>query len=142
MTLIRPAEIADFNILYTFINTLENIRFDEATQRQIMVRNLQNPDICYLLAFEDHEPAGLLSCHAQWLLHHSALVGEIQEMIVAENYRSQGIGKKLVNELLVWARKKGIVQLEVTSSKRRLDAHRFYLREGFSETHFKFTRTV
>jgi PhnO protein len=76
------------------------------------------------------------------LLHHAALIGEIQEMIVAEKFRSTGVGKLLIAELITMAKSEGIHQLEVTSNKKRENAHRFYLREGFAQSHFKFTRTI
>ncbi|MBI3135633.1 MAG: GNAT family N-acetyltransferase [Bacteroidetes bacterium] len=142
MITIRPAQKEDFKTVYDFINLLENDHFQETNQQLIFERNLENNSILYLVAFVGSEPAGFISCHAQWLLHHSALIGEIQEMIVAEKFRSQGIGKLLMAELIQYAQRRGIVQLEVTSSKKRKEAHRFYTREGFVESHFKFTRNL
>jgi len=142
MIVIRPAQKTDFKIIYDFINLLENTIFPEDVQRDLFLKNLQNEHIIYLLAFEDDVSAGFISCHAQFLLHHAALIGEIQEMIVAENFRSKGVGKLLMHTLVELARSKNIVQLEVTSGKRRTEAHRFYVREGFAETHFKFTRAL
>jgi PhnO protein len=142
MLTIRLAAAKDFKIIYNFINELESDVFDEKIQKSIFLENLKNENIIYLLAFENDEPAGFISCHAQRLLHHAALIGEIQEMIVAEKFRSKGIGKLLVEELINIAKSKGINQLEVTSSKKRESAHRFYVREGFAQSHFKFTRTI
>lgn len=142
MLTIRLAAAEDFKIIYNFINELENDVFDEKIQETIFLKNLKNEDIIYLLAFENDEPAGFISCHAQWLLHHAALIGEIQEMIVVEKFRSQGVGKLLVIELVNIAKSKGINQLEVTSSKKRESAHRFYMREGFVQSHFKFTKAI
>ena len=142
MIQIRKAENKDFKIIYNFINELENAIFDEKIQQVIFSENLKNENIIYVLAFQNDEPAGFISCHAQWLLHHAALIGEIQEMIVAEKFRSQGVGKLLIAELIALAKSKGINQLEVASSKKRESAHRFYLREGFDQSHFKFTRTI
>lgn len=142
MLTIRQATESDFETIYNFINTLENTVFDKAIQQKIFSENLKNENIIYLLAFDDVEPAGYISCHVQWLLHHAALIGEIQEMIVSEKFRSKGLGKLLMAELIKIAKSKGIDQLEVTSSKRREDAHRFYIREGFAQSHFKFTRNI
>jgi PhnO protein len=142
MIKIRKAENIDFQIIYNFINELESDVFDEDVQQTIFLENLKNENIIYLLAFKDDEPAGFISCHAQWLLHHAALIGEIQEMIVVEKFRSNGVGKLLIAELIAIAKSEGIHQLEVTSNKKRENAHRFYLREGFAQSHFKFTRTI
>ncbi len=142
MIKIRAAQLEDFEVIYGFINLLENEIFDIVKQRAIFELNQKNSNIIYLLAFEDVEPAGFISCHAQWLLHHAALIGEIQEMIVAEKFRSKGVGKLLLAELTQLAKSEGIDQLEVTSSKKRESAHRFYMREGFMQSHFKFTKAI
>lgn len=142
MIKIRSAQLEDFKVIYGFINLLENETFDILKQQTIFGENLKNPNIIYILAFENDEPAGFVSCHAQWLLHHAALIGEIQEMIVAEKFRSKGVGKLLIAELITRAKSKGINQLEVTSSKKRESAHHFYMREGFDQSHFKFTRII
>ncbi|MBK9591885.1 MAG: GNAT family N-acetyltransferase [Crocinitomicaceae bacterium] len=142
MIQIRKAENKDFKLIYNFINELENAIFDEKIQQVIFSENLKNENIIYVLAFQNDEPAGFISCHAQWLLHHAALIGEIQEMIVAEKFRSKGVGKLLIEALINIAKSNGINQLEVTSSKKRESAHRFYMREGFAQSHFKFTRHI
>ena len=132
----------DFEAIYSFVNELENQTFNKEKQEYIYHQNIQQPNNIYLVAFDDHAAVGYISCHAQNLLHHSGLIGEIQEMFVTEKYRSSGIGKLLMENLIHLAKQKGYLQLEVTSGKRRVSAHRFYLREGFSESHFKFTRQL
>lgn len=136
---VRLADKADFKIIYDFINLLEDDHFEEGRQRYLFEENLANPDILYLLTFEENEAVGFLSCHIQNLLHHSGKVGEIQEMFVAEKARRLGVGKKLLDELKAIAAAQNLIQLEVTSSLKRSDAHRFYERENFNFTHKKFT---
>ncbi|NMH27826.1 GNAT family N-acetyltransferase [Flavobacterium silvaticum] len=139
---IRKVASDDFEIVYNLINLLENQVMDKNRQLDIFNRNLGNPQIIYLLAFLDSEAVGFLSCHAQYLLHHSGLIGEIQELVVSENARSLGIGKLLIENLIPIARKMKIEQLEVTSSFKREAAHRFYEREGFVHSHKKFTLPI
>jgi PhnO protein len=80
---------------------------------------------------------GFLSCHVQQLLHHAGPVGEIQEMYVLPDWRSQGVGQQLVEYLVAIARQEGWVNLEVTSNRRRIRTHAFYERMGFTATHVK-----
>lgn len=138
-TTIRLAGTKDFETVYRFINLLEDETFDETTQQLLFAENIANPNIIYLLAFANEMPVGLLSCHIQNLLHHAGKVGEIQEMYVDASARSLGVGKKLIDRLKVIAQERNVVQLEVTSSFKRADAHRFYERENFIFTHKKFT---
>jgi len=135
----RNAMITDFDIVNDFIEELENIRFDRQKQLEIFKKNITNPENIYLVAEENGSVVGYLSCHVQSLLHHGGRVGEIQEMFVSNKKRSHGIGKLLLNRLRVLAAEMDLVQLEVTSNKDRLMAHKFYARQDFKLTHKKFT---
>ena len=139
---VRPATQEDFEYVYEFINLLEDEVFDKQRQWEIYLENAGNPNNIYLIAWAHNLAVGFLSCHIQYLLHHGGLVGEIQEMYVNENGRSHGIGKLLIEKLKEMAKARGVLQLEVTSSFRREDAHRFYEREGFAHTHKKFTHAL
>lgn len=55
----------------------------------------------------------------------------ITGLVVSEEHRSLGIGKRLCTEVEAWSREQGVAKIRVTSRISREDAHRFYLREGF-----------
>jgi GNAT superfamily N-acetyltransferase len=55
-------------------------------------------------------------------------------LVVQDGVRGLGIGKRLCEEAEAWTRAQGIRVLRVTSRSTRLDAHRFYLRDGYQET--------
>jgi PhnO protein len=139
---IRAATQDDFEYIYEFINLLEDEVFDRQKQWEIYLENAGNPNNIYLVAWAHSLAVGYLSCHIQNLLHHGGLVGEIQEMYVNENGRGHGIGKLLIDKTKEIARARGVLQLEVTSGFKREDAHRFYEREGFVNTHKKFTHKL
>ena len=135
---IREVKNTDFDTIFVFINELENQKFDVNRQREIFTENLANPYNIYLLATIDTKPVGFLSCHIQHLLHHSGLVGEIQEMYIRPESRNLGIGHKLVGKLKRIARDQRVIQLEVTSDIKRELAHKFYKNQQFIDTHKKF----
>lgn len=139
---IRRVIETDFEVVYHFINALEECEFDKESQHAIFIENLSNPKHIFLLAEIDQTPVGFLSCHVQNLIHHGGLVGEIQEMFVDEKYRSQQIGTQLLNKLKTIAKQNKLLQIEVTSSFKREKAHAFYEREGFPHTHKKFVFKV
>ena len=121
---------------------LENEVLDRTAFAQVFQHNLLDPDIAYVVAEWDGKVVGIASCHVQSLLHHAARVGEVQEMYVDPALRSQGVGKKLLEELIRFARDRGAVNLEVTSNQIRLDTHRFYEREEFRCTHYTLVRKL
>ncbi|RAR46952.1 GNAT family N-acetyltransferase [Flavobacterium lacus] len=135
---VRHATVTDFETVYHFINELEDFVFPREQQHEIFLENLANLKHIFLIAEINKNPVGFLSCHVQNLIHHGGLVGEIQEMFVDANYRSHGIGKQLLDELKIIAKKRNFLQIEVTSGFKRGKAHVFYEREGFPNTHKKF----
>ena len=54
----------------------------------------------------------------------------IEDLAVAPDRRSAGIGKALLDAARAWARGRGATHLELDSAEARADAHRFYEREG------------
>jgi GNAT superfamily N-acetyltransferase len=54
-------------------------------------------------------------------------------LVVQDGLRGLGIGKRLCEEAEAWTRAKGISILRVTSRSTRPDAHRFYLRDGYTD---------
>jgi len=139
---IRKCEPSDFEAVYHFINLLENTEFSKEKQFQIFSENLKNTNHLFYIAENEEKPIGFLSCMVQNLIHHSGPIGEIQEMIVLPEYRGFKVGKVLIEHLISEAKRKNILQLEVTSGLQRVKAHEFYLREGFLDTHKKFTMNI
>jgi len=86
----------------------------------------------------------LVACDAEgiagWIdisiAHHLAagVYGEIAGLIVAGNRRSQGIGRQLLAEAERWLVEREVGTIVVRSRVTREDAHRFYLREGYTIT--------
>ena len=58
----------------------------------------------------------------------SAVIGGL---VVREEMRGQGVGRRLCLEVEEWARSKSVPMVRVRSQIKREDAHRFYLRDGY-----------
>jgi PhnO protein len=135
--LVRKAFIKDFTAVYQFICELQGKVFDKETMSTLYSENISNPNYIYLVVCDDNTAVGYASCHTQNLLHHAGKVAEIQEMFVKPTYRSNGVGKLLMDELKKIAKEKGALQLEVTTRAVREKAIQFYVREHFEDSHKK-----
>jgi PhnO protein len=136
---IRMAELFDYTFVYSLLCELEEQKLDHIRLQQIYEDNLADPCVFYFVATVECEVVGFASLHIQKLLHHAGLVGEIQELIVKDDCRGQGIGTSLIRKVTDQAKKAGCIQLEVCCNQKRLSSHRFYQAHGMDCSHYKFT---
>ena len=54
-------------------------------------------------------------------------------LVVQDGLRGLGIGRRLCEAAEAWTRTQGIALVRVTSRSTRGEAHRFYLRDGYTE---------
>jgi GNAT superfamily N-acetyltransferase len=66
----------------------------------------------------------------------------VDDLVVDAGQRSAGVGKAIIDWLDDEARRIGAVQIHLDSHRKRLDAHRFYHREGFDDAALHFLRQV
>ena len=139
---IRRAIKEDVNTIHFFLNQLESINSNIELFTEIYLQNISQTHAIYLVAEFDLKVIGFISCHEQLLLHHLGYVFEIQEFFVLDTYRNKGIGAILLAELENILKQKKIVSFEVTAQNKRLQTHQFYLKNGFTQSHLKFTKLV
>lgn len=58
---------------------------------------------------------------------------ELVALVVSETARGQRVGNALLAAVEAWAREQGFASMRVRSNVLRERAHRFYLREGYTE---------
>lgn len=66
----------------------------------------------------------------------------ISYLVVDSTIRSKGIGKELEEFATASARKRGCDRIQVHCHSRRIDAHRFYERQGFKEAPKYFSKML
>ena len=76
------------------------------------------------------------------LQHHGGRCAQIESMHVRHDLRYSGIGGKLLDHAVEFARAAGCYRVQLTSNNARHDAHRFYERHGFVGSHRGFKRTL
>jgi len=76
------------------------------------------------------------------LSRRGAWRANIESVRVDSSLRGQGIGAWLIGQALDLARSRGCRLAQLTSDKRRTEAHRFYGQLGFSATHEGYKREL
>jgi GNAT superfamily N-acetyltransferase len=91
-----------------------------------------SPGLELIIAEEQGKVIGtLLLLIVPNLAHCVSPWAEIENMVVEENYRSQGIGKLLIEYALKKAKGAGCYKIQLCSDNRRARAHEFYQSLGF-----------
>lgn len=136
---IRRAEQKDKIEIYELICLLEDIRIPPDLFDPIFEKNLADSSIFYFVSEHDLKITGFMSLHIQHLLHHWGKVAEIQELCVQTDDRNKGTGKMLLETAIKTAKENGCELIELAANNKRTKAHGFYSKNGFNNSHFKFT---
>ena len=100
----------------------------------------RDPNIELVVAEEDGRVVGCLQlCVLPGLSSQGASRGLIEDVRVASDRRSRGIGEQLVQWAVGEARARGCKLVELLTHHTRVDAQRFYERLGFAKSHVGMT---
>ncbi|PEX86406.1 GNAT family N-acetyltransferase [Bacillus cereus] len=66
----------------------------------------------------------------------------VYDLVTAEAHRSKGYGNVLLSYIEDWGIKNGCESIALTSAFPRLDAHRFYEREGYDKVSYSFHKKL
>lgn len=103
-------------------------------------RLASDPNIALVVADDSGAVVGCLQlCILPGLSSQGASRGLIEDVRVASDRRSRGIGEQLVQWAVAEARSKGCKLVELLTHQTRVDAQRFYERLGFSKSHVGMT---
>jgi predicted N-acetyltransferase YhbS len=110
-----------------------------ADYRRVFARISAVPGLELLVAEEGSEVIGSLVLFIAPNLSHNGLPWALVEnVIVDQKYRRQGIGKLLMDYAIARAKKAHCYRIGLSSDKRRKDAHQFYRSLGFEASSHGF----
>jgi GNAT superfamily N-acetyltransferase len=102
----------------------------------------REPATWIYVAESDGRLVGLAGLRVLTLVERDEPVGRLIALVVAEEVRGMGVGRALVEHVEERARAAGCVQLDLSSSDRREDAHAFYRRLGFADVSRRFVKDL
>ena len=136
---IRMAEAGDEQGVYRLVCELEQQAFDYDEFCRRFWAQLADPRMHCLVLEVAGSVAGYLNLRIDHHLHHAGPTAEILEFIVGPVVRGGGIGTRMFACAREVAEAEGCEQLELSSKLTRVDAHRFYERQGMVKTHAGLT---
>jgi len=134
---IRKAVPADLVALLELYRQLDGV--PEATPaaeaEEAYAALLAMPSATVLVAEHESRIAGTITTVVVPNLTHRAQPwAQFENMVVDAGVRGAGIGHALMRDALRRAREAGCYKVQLQSRNERIDAHRFYEREGFRVT--------
>jgi GNAT superfamily N-acetyltransferase len=87
-------------------------------------------DSAVIVAVRDGAVVGICTAYIDLLSVRFGVRCWIEDLAVDPGERSTGIGRLLLERAHEWAASRGASHLELDSGEARVDAHRFYEREG------------
>ena len=138
----RKATLMDCEKIYSFICDLEGMELPFEEFRKIYCKQLNDKRYYCLLGEKDNNILAVLNLRFEEQLHHSECIAEIMEFVVDPSCRKQGIGKQMFEKATHIAKSYGCTQMEVACNQRRTATHRFYLRKGMNNSHYKFSKRL
>ena len=139
---LRPATQDDTNAVYGLIAELKQKEYDRDAFATGFAENLRHPQQFYQLAELNGDIVGMIGMQIMFPLNLNCRIAEIQELVVLPQVRGLNIGQALLAWAEEQAKRSGASIVELSSGKVRTDAHRFYLREGYQQSHFRFKKML
>ena len=139
---IRELNESDLESLIKLYEQLDGKNGDFAVEdaRAIWKNEIEgNPNIKYFGAVEDSakERNVVSTCYAVIIPNLTRLGGAIcfvENVVTDKNYRKQGLGKKVMEKAIEFAREKNCYKVILESGVWRTEAHQFYRNLGFDDT--------
>jgi ribosomal protein S18 acetylase RimI-like enzyme len=115
--------------LETFTKLLKT--YMQEYNKKILVAEIENSKI-----------VGMMSIVFLSRLNQNTLEMYVPELIVSQNYRSNGIGKKLINFSIDIGKEKKCHRMRLESGNQRTESHKFYRNLGFENSSIFFTKNL
>lgn len=138
---IRCAQMEDATVIHELLSQLGY----ENSQEQIQSRLKSLLFDCtqkLLLAEVDGVVVGLAALICFPYFHDGERLARLSSLVVEQRSRGQGIGKRLLIAAEQWARIQNCQRLELTTSTKRTDAHRFYERENYAFSARRYVKDI
>jgi len=135
---IREITLNDLDRVFELLNELYSYnlkyeKFKENYKLKLKDRNSYN-----IVAVEDNKILGVLTSDIQVKLRREKNQCYVEDLIVDKEYRNQGIGKKLLQHVINYARTNNCEIIKLSSFITNDKAHKFYESNNFVKQSYEF----
>ena len=135
---IRTAVQSDIKELTSLLKILfsieEDFVFNETLQHQGLEMMLGTEVCCVLVADVHGRAIGMCSGQLTISTAEGGPALLVEDMIAAEDFRGQGIARRLMEGVAEWGRKKGARRLQLLADRNNTPALEFYKKLGWQIT--------
>jgi ribosomal protein S18 acetylase RimI-like enzyme len=143
---IRGAELSDADELIALLRVLftleEDFSFNEAVQRRgiELLLSRQGPERQVFVAEISGRVAGMCSIQTLISTAEGGLVGQVEDVVVRDGCRGNGMGNALMDAVDGWAREKRLKRLQLLAERDNTHALNFYQSRGWEITNLMCVR--
>jgi ribosomal protein S18 acetylase RimI-like enzyme len=96
----------------------------------------------FRIAMRNDKIVGFVSLTIRNSLWQEGYLGHIDELVVDERFRGNGVGTRLLDEMMKVSKKRSCKKIELDSAFHRKKAHTFYESKGFKNRAFVFSKDL
>ena len=115
------------------VKELFNQLNSEINQKDLLALFNSKNDIIFAYCMDGDKMAGMALMCAYTVI--SGYKGWVEDVVVDNNYRGKGLGRKLMNKLLEEGRRKGLSEILLFSNEKRQAAISLYKSLDFKQKH-------
>jgi GNAT superfamily N-acetyltransferase len=138
---IREARYEDsFELAYLMGELGYPTTVEEMTER--LEALLPNEAYSCFVACVNDQVIGMIGLTKGIYFEKNGCYARISALVVSEEFRGNGIGKKLVRYGEEWAKDQGCTAILLNSGKQRTDTHEFYRNLDYDDTGLRFIKVI
>ena len=133
------AKLEDIPQLCKLLNSLfeQEVEFnpDEQAQIQGLETIISNPEVGHILIIKEADKVvGMVNLLYTISTALGGRVGILEDMVIYKNYRSQGLGSRLIKFAIDFAKENNCKRLTLLTDANNTSAHKFYTDKGFERS--------
>lgn len=136
---IREAEYRDIDDMADLLYDLFSIEKDftvDPRKQEAGLKILLDDDgrRQMLVAVEGDDVVGMVTAQKLVSTSEGSMVALIEDLVVKKEYRRKGIATQLIDEILQWCEREGLIRVQLLTDKNNTIALKFYEKQEFIRT--------